>query len=105
MLKWYRLAAKNGLPLAEIAIAQCYEFGLGVEENKATAYSMYYALANRDGRTILTRQPNQKSRNFIMSRMATLRKNTTSTEKAGNRLFMSWGEDEITISETPRRKP
>jgi hypothetical protein len=105
MLKWYRLAAKNGLPLAEIAIAQCYEFGLGIEENKATAYSMYYALANRDGRTFLTRLPNQESRNYIMSRMTMLRRTATSTEKLGNRLFMSWGEDEIAISEIPRRKP
>jgi hypothetical protein len=105
MVKWYRLAAKNGLPLAEIAIAQCYEFGLGVEENKATAYSMYYALANRDGRTFLTRLPNQEARNYIMGRMIFLRRTATSTEKLGNRLFMSWGEDEITISETPRRKP
>jgi TPR repeat protein len=102
IIKWYRLAAKNGLPWAEIAIAQCYDFGIGVEENKAMAYSMYYALANRNGKTFLTQHPSPQGRHFVKSRMAALRGNTTSTEKIGQQLFMSWGEDEITISEIPR---
>ena len=100
-LKWFRLAALNGLPWADIAIAQCYEFGVGVEENKATAYSIYYALANRDGRTFLTRQPDQQGRRYITSRMAALRGCATTIGQTGKQLLLSWGEDELTISETP----
>jgi len=100
-LKWYRLAALNGLPWADIAIAQCYEFGVGVEENKATAYSIYYALANRDGRTFLTRQPDQRGRRYITSRMAALRGCATTIGQKGKQLLLSWGEDELIISETP----
>src|SRR4051812_18548656 len=42
MLKWYKVAARSGLPMAELAIAYCHETGLGVEQNKALAYSMYH---------------------------------------------------------------
>jgi hypothetical protein len=100
-LKWYRVAALNGLPWADIAIAQCYEFGVGVAENKATAYSIYYALANRDGRTFLTRQPDQQGRRYITSRMTTLRGCATTMEQKGKQLLLSWGEDELIIRETP----
>jgi len=101
MLKWFHLAARNGLPWADIAIAQCYEFGKGVEENKATAYSIYYALANRDGKTFLTRQPNEQARRFIIRRMAALRGNSTMAGVKGNQIFISWGEDEMVITKTP----
>jgi TPR repeat protein len=100
-LKWFQVAARNGLPEAEIAIAQCYESGTGVEENKATAYSIYYALVNRDGKTFLTRQPDDQARRFIRTRMAVLRENSTTTGQKGNQFFMGWGEDEITITKTP----
>jgi Sel1 repeat len=105
MLKWYHLAARNGLPGAEIAIAQCYEFGIGVEENKATAYSIYYALANRDGKTILTRHPNQQARHFIKNRMTMLRGNSTMVGVKGNQIFISWGEDEMIITKTSTHTP
>jgi hypothetical protein len=105
MFKWFHLAARNGLPWAEIAIAQCYEFGTGVEENKATAYSIYYALANRDGKTFLTRQPNQEARRFIIHRMAVLRGNSTTGGQKGNRIFISWGEDEMVITKTSVHAP
>jgi len=42
MLNWYKVAARSGLPMAELAIAYCHETGLAVEQNKALAYSMYH---------------------------------------------------------------
>src|SRR3954468_11645915 len=37
MFNWYRVAGKNGLPMAEISMAHCHEEGLAVEQNKALA--------------------------------------------------------------------
>ena len=101
MFNWYRVAGKNGLPMAEISMAYCYELGLGIEQNKAMAYSMYHGLTHRDGRTFLTRHPNKQETDHIRRRMALLKHECTSSEREGNRLRMAWGEDEIIITETP----
>jgi len=101
MLNWYRVAGKNGLPMAEVSMAYCYEEGLAVEQNKALAYSMYHGLALRDGRTFPTRQPNKQEMDHIRRRMAFLKQECTSLEREGNRLRMAWGDDEIVITETP----
>src|SRR3954451_2960188 len=97
MLNWYRVAGKNGLPMAEVSMAYCYEEGLAVEQNKALAYSMYHGLALRDGRTFPTRQPNKQEMDHIRRRMAFLKQECTSLEREGNRLRMAWGDDEIVI--------
>jgi len=99
MINWFRVAGKNGLPMAEISVAYCYESGLGVEENKALAYSMYHALAHRNGRSFVTRHPNKQETDHIRRRMALLKQECTSEERQGNRLKMAWGEDEIIITE------
>ena len=99
MLNWYRVAARNGHPVAEAAIAYCYECGLGVEQNEAVAYSMYHALVHRDGRTFLTRLPSKPARDQISYRMAAL-KESAIVDREGGRLKMAWGEDEIIITET-----
>jgi hypothetical protein len=101
MFNWYRVAGKNGLPMAEISMAYCHEEGLAVDQNKAIAYSMYHALALRDGRTFPTRHPNKREMDHIRRRMALLKQDCTNVERKGARLRMAWGEDEIIITEKP----
>ena len=86
--------------MAAFALAHCYETGTGVQQNKATAYSMYHALTHRDGRTFLTRRPKPGEIDQIRHRMAALRAQATTVEREGSRLRMVWGEDEIIITET-----
>jgi TPR repeat protein len=101
MLNWYRVAARSGLPMAELAIAYCHETGLGVEQNKALAYAMYHALAHRDDRTFLTRLPNKQTMDHVRRRMALLKEEAGSAERDGGRIKMAWGEDEVVLTETP----
>jgi TPR repeat protein len=101
MFNWYRVAGKNGLPMAEISMAYSYEEGLAVDQNKAIAYSMYHALALRDGRTFPTRHLNKQEMDHIRRRMALLKQECTSVEREGTQLRMVWGEDEIIITEKP----
>jgi TPR repeat protein len=100
MLKWYEVAARNGLPMAELAIGYCHEAGLGVEQNKALAYSMYHALAHRDGRSFRTRFPDKQVMDHVRRRMAALKAETTNAEREGGRSKLAWGDDEIVITET-----
>src|SRR5215208_3444163 len=101
MLNWYQVAARSGLPMAELAIAFCHETGLGVEQNKALAYAMYHALAHRDDRTFLTRSPDKQTMEHVRRRMALLKGEAASAERDGGRIKMAWGEDEIVLTETP----
>ena len=36
-VKWYRMAAEQGLPDAAFELARCYRFGIGVRRNRTTA--------------------------------------------------------------------
>jgi hypothetical protein len=100
MFNLYQIADRSGLPMAGIALAYCYESGMGVQQNKAAAYSMYHALTHRDGRTFATRLPNKEGMNRIRHRMAALRAEATITERHHNQLKMVWDEDEIILTET-----
>lgn len=37
-VKWYRMAAEQGLPDAVFELAKCYRFGIGARRNRATAF-------------------------------------------------------------------
>ena len=100
MLKWYKVAARSGLPMAELAIAYCHETGLGVEQNKALAYATYHALAHRDDRTFVTRSPDKRTMDHVTRRMALLKGEAANAERDGGRIRMAWGEDEIVLTET-----
>ena len=101
MLRWYQIAARSGLPMAELSIAHCHETGLGVEQNKALAYSMYHALAHRDGRTFLRRLPDKQTLYHVQKRMALLKAEAGRAERDGSQIKMAWGDDEIVLTETP----
>jgi hypothetical protein len=105
MLNWYQVAARSGLPMAELALAYCHETGLGVERNKALAYSMYHALAHRDGRSFLTRVPDKQVMDHVTRRMAALKSEAGNVEREGSQSKLAWGDDEIIITETlpPKR--
>jgi TPR repeat protein len=105
MVQWYRVAAQNGQPMAEIALAYCSELGLGVEQNKALAYSMYHGLAHRDGRTFMTRQLSKQEIDHVRRRMALLRSEADTAERQEKQLRMVWGEDEVVLTETPQPTP
>jgi hypothetical protein len=106
MVRWYQIAARNGLPIAELILGYCHETGSGVEQNKALAYSMYHALAHRDGRSFLTRVPDKQVLDYVKRRMAVLKAEAANAEREGGRLKMAWGDDEVIITERtiPARK-
>src|SRR5207237_8737534 len=91
MLNWYKVAARSGLPMAELAIAYCHETGLAVEQNKALAYSMYHALAHRDDRTFVTSLPNKQAMEHVWRRMALLMGEAGSARRYGGR----YSDDEV----------
>jgi TPR repeat protein len=102
MVRWYRIAARNGQAMAEIALAYCSELGLGMEQNMAAAYSAYHGLVHRDGKTFATRTLNKQEMDHVRRRMSLLRSDAETVERQGKRLRMVWGEDEIVITEEPQ---
>lgn len=44
-LKWYRMAAEDGLPDAVFELAKCYRFGIGVRRNRTTALKWLHKAA------------------------------------------------------------
>jgi hypothetical protein len=40
-LKWYRLAADQGLALSQNNLGAMFEYGVGVEPDRAVAYALY----------------------------------------------------------------
>ena len=104
MIDWYGIAARSGLPMADIAIAYCHETGLGVEQNKALAYSLYHAVAHRDGRSFRTRLPDKEGMHHVRRRMSALRAEAD-TDRAGSQSRLAWGEDELIITESRNPSP
>ena len=46
-VKWYRMAAEQGLPDAVFELARCYRFGIGVRRNRTTALKWLHKAAER----------------------------------------------------------
>ena len=46
-IKWYRMAAENGLPDAVFELARCYRFGIGVRRNRTTASKWLHKAAGQ----------------------------------------------------------
>jgi len=46
-VKWYCMAAENGLPDAAFELAKCYRFGIGVRRNRTTASKWLHRAAEQ----------------------------------------------------------
>ncbi|MGE3622431.1 MAG: tetratricopeptide repeat protein [Bdellovibrionales bacterium] len=101
-VRWWSLAAQNGLCLPEFRLAQMHETGSGgIEKNIAEAYRMYHALLTRDGKSLLTRQPERNLKQTIALKLLELERIATSSEITRGTKILAWGEDEIVVPMLP----